>query len=443
MPFNYDINAIFAELERQIRDKKEFLENPEDAKKTDIVAEPTSKTSEETHGGDEKTGEIEDSPNPFKNGKDRKNEENKEKAEAENDENMSNNQENDKKQQEHEKEEENMNSDDGMQGGGSGMQDEERSFSKDENSGKQGKGDGSEEEENNERSETDTFITNSGHNPGLKKPRTTHEGYEKKIDELFAKKEEAIEDFKKSHEMEYIKKYILQIIKKIASEHEGIEKVDGADSYDKKRMAIHIAKGQRHKILGDKYDLKDARYVQFFIDTSGVYGESSNRELQKIIVEVIDIIERQGYECHIAACGNGFYERDMEDDKYYNTRDTLESYNCGIVSKTACPTIETAAKMANEAEFSIIFADFDGLSSICEMADLCDKEKVPYFLCTEDRFSWDDPTYHEWVDPDSCYYDPNLVYDISLRGNPTLEEFENKNYYDKDYDFDDSYEHDD
>ena len=212
-----------------------------------------------------------------------------------------------------------------------------------------------------------------------------------------------------------------------------------------------MLKHQNYKLLGDKYDLRDARYVQFFIDTSGVYGCGSNKILHELIPIVINMLEKQGYECYIAACGNGFYKKDMVEDEYYNTRKTLENYKSGKVSKIACPTPQTAAKMANEAEFSVILADFDGLSSICEMANLCQQDKVPYFLCTEDRYPWEDPTLHDWVDPELCDYNAELVYDVSIDGNPTLEQYENENmqYYD-DYEqdddtqyYDDDYEQDD
>ena len=199
----------------------------------------------------------------------------------------------------------------------------------------------------------------------------------------------------------------------------------------------HIFKYQNYKLLNDKYDLKDARYVQFFIDTSGVYNNSSNRLLNTLIPEVIKILEMQGYECNLAACGNGFYGKDMVEDEYYGTRKTLENYKAGHVSKIACPTAETAAKMANEAEFSIVLADFDGLSSICYMASLCQKDKVPYFLSTEDRYPWDDPTMHDWVDPDLCEYDMKKVYDVSANGNPSLEDYEANHY---NYDYDDDYD---
>ena len=66
MAFQYDINKIFAELEKQARfkqkqkddrtnDAKENnpIESPEDAQKTQEIAPATSKTTEDIHGGDE------------------------------------------------------------------------------------------------------------------------------------------------------------------------------------------------------------------------------------------------------------------------------------------------------------------------------------------------------------------------------------------------------
>ena len=259
------------------------------------------------------------------------------------------------------------------------------------------------------------------------------------VENLFKEKQRKQNEFKSKNKQEYLKKYIFEIIKKIAAQHAGIDKQDGSETYDKKQILQHMLKHQNYKLLGDKYDLRDARYVQFFIDTSGVYGCGSNKILHELIPIVINMLEKQGYECYIAACGNGFYKKDMVEDEYYNTRKTLENYKSGKVSKIACPTPQTAAKMANEAEFSVILADFDGLSSICEMANLCLQDKVPYFLCTEDRYPWEDPTLHDWVDPELCDYNAELVYDVSIDGNPTLEQYENENtqYYDDDYEQDD------
>lgn len=433
MAFQYDINKIFAELEQQVREKEKKHENvnelkennpiesPEDAPQTQEVAPATSKTTEDTHGGDEASKEIKNSPNSVDGGEnpDKENKSKKTKNTGE-------------------------------QGQGDGQGDKEKKEAKTSNDNRnKGNGVGTGEKQDTEKKDKekqeDYFITTEGKNPSKNKPKTTPEDLQKAVEEIFEKKKKKQDDFKTQNRQEYLKKYILEIIKKIAAQHAGIDKQDGSETYDKKQILQHMIKHQNYKLLGDKYDLKDARYVQFFIDTSGVYGCGSNKIMHELMPEVIGMLEKQGYECYIAACGNGFYERDMVEDEYYGTRKTLEGYKTGKVSKIACPTPQTAARMANEAEFSVILADFDGLSSICEMANLCQKDKVPYFLSTEDRYPWEDPTLHNWVNPDLCDYNPKLVYDVSMDGNPTLEQYEEMQYNDyyDDYEQDEEYEQDD
>lgn len=446
MALQYDINKIFADLENQARKNKREkqkskveeekennpIESPEDAPKTQEVAPTTSKTTEDTHGGDEASKEIKDSPNSVNDG------------------------ENAEKQNKSEKTE-----DTGEKGKGKGQGEEEKKESlNSKDTGDKGKGNGNggkeekkekkdkDKDKSDNNQEQEYFITTYAKNHSKNKPSTTPEDLQKKVEELFERKKKKQDDFKTQNRQEYLKKYILEIIKKIAAEHAGIDKQDGSETFDKKQMLQHMIKKQNYKLLGDKYDLRDARYVQFFIDTSGVYGCGSNKIMHELMPQVISLLEKQGYECYIAACGNGFYERDMVEDEYYGTRKTLEGYKTGKVNKISCPTPQTAAKMANEAEFSIILADFDGLSSICEMANLCQKDKVPYFLCTEDRYPWEDPTLHDWVDPELCEYNLEFVYDVSMDGNPTLEQYEDKQYYDYDedeyeYEQDDGYEYDD
>lgn len=441
MAFQYDINKIFAELEQQVQIKKKQLEetdenkennpieSPEDAPETQEVAPATSKATEDTHGGDEASKEIEKSPNSVDDGKNPDKENKSEKT---------------------------KNTGKQGQGEGHGNEEKEKSDKDDviegEKVGSKNKSDVENADVKKQKSDIekqgDYFITTDGKNPSKNKSKTTPEDLQKAIEELFEKNKKKQEEFRTKNREEYLKKYILEIIKKISAQHAGIDKQDGSETYDKKQMLQHMLKYQNYKLLGDKYDLKDARYVQFFIDTSGVYGCGSNKIMHELMPEVIGILEKQGYECYIAACGNGFYQRDMAEDEYYGTRKTLEGYNTGKVNKIACPTPQTAAKMANEAEFSIILADFDGLSSICEMANLCQKDKVPYFLCTEDRYPWEDPTLHDWVNPDLCDYNYEFVYDVSMDGNPTLEQYEEMQYddyyeQDEEYEQSDSYEYDD
>jgi len=427
MAFYYDINKIFADLEKQVKKgKKEYnknenskennpIESPEDAPQTQEVAPATLKTTEDMHGGDEVSKEIKDSPNSVDDGENPNKENKSEKTKNT-----------------------------GSKGEGSGIGDnktsseEKKEFN---DKTKDFKKDKIGEKKSDEKQEGDYFITTDGKNPSKNKPQTTPEDLQQVVEKLFEEKKKKQEDFKSQNRQEYLKKYIFEIIKKIAAKHAGIDKQEGSETYDKKQMLGHMLKHQNYKLLGDKYDLRDARYVQFFIDTSGVYGCGSNKILHELMPEVISMLERQGYECYIAACGNGFYKRDMVEDEYYGTRKTLEGYKAGKVSKIACPTPQTAAKMANEAEFTVILADFDGLSSICEMANLCQKDKIPYFLCTEDRYPWEDPTLHDWVNPELCDYNSEFVYDVSMDGNPTLEQYEDRQYYD-DYEQDSDYEQD-
>ena len=452
MAFQYDINKIFAELEQQARKKEKKhekvdeskendpIESPEDAPQTQEVAPATSKTTEDTHGGDETSKEIKNSLNSVDGGEnpDKENKSKKTKSTGEQGQGDG--------QGDEEKKKTESSKDTGSKGDGIGTGntlDTEKEKKDYESKDISSKGSSSKsEKKDEEKQEGDYFITTDGKNPSKNKPKTTPEDLQKAVEELFEKKKKKQEDFKTQNRQEYLKKYILEIIKKIAAEHAGIDKQDGSETYDKKQMLQHMLKHQNYRLLGDKYDLRDARYVQFFIDTSGVYGCGSNKIMHELMPEVINMLEKQGYECYIAACGNGFYERDMIEDEYYGTRKTLEGYKTGKVSKIACPTPQTAARMANEAEFSVILADFDGLSSICEMANLCKKDKIPYFLCTEDRYPWEDPTLHDWVDPDLCDYNPELVYDVSMDGNPTLEQYEDMQYYD-DYEQDEEYEQDD
>ena len=439
MAFQYDINKIFAELEQQALKKKKQreeinedvennpIESPKDAPQTQKVAPATSKTTEDTHGGDEASKEIKDSPNSADDGENSDKENKSEKTK-----------------------------DTGKQGlGENGIDGTEiREDNENEDKGSDGDGLGTGSKQDSDKKEPqqakereDYFVTSSGKNHSKNRPSTTPEDLKKTVEELFEKKKKEQEDFRTKNRQEYLKKYILEIIKKIAARHAGIDKEAGSESYDKKQMLQHMLKYQNYKLLGDKYDLKDARYVQFFIDTSGVYGCGSNKIMHELMPEIVGILEKQGYECHIAACGNGFYQRDMVEDEYYGTRKTLEGYKAGKVSKIACPTPKTAARMANDAEFSIILADFDGLSSICEMANLCQEDKVPYFLCTEDRYPWEDPTLHDWVNPDLCNYNPELVYDVSIDGNPTMEQYNEKQYnnesvQDAGYEQNDDYEYD-
>lgn len=48
-----------------------------------------------------------------------------------------------------------------------------------------------------------------------------------------------------------------------------------------------------------------------------------------------------------------------------------------------------------------------------KLAQGCNKNKVPYFLSTENRYSWSNPCEHDWVRYEYSKYDMSKVYDIS------------------------------
>lgn len=445
MKFVYDIDKIYKNLidkynkkmdEKSIdedikKEQEEIVESPEDAPKTQEVAEPTSMESEDVHGGNESAKEIKNSPNPAENSdseseKNIDKEINKEKDSKEEDKKLKDTKNHNTLEELRKKKRKKKNEKRRKLKRKKKIEKEKLYYAEKELETKES------DNEENEKSNNSSFQSSLKFDP--------NKNYDEIVKKVFDDNDEKLMNLKRENIGEYLKQKVIQIIKDISLKHAGIDKNDGVETFDKKEMITHIFKYQNYKLLNDKYDLKDARYVQFFIDTSGVYNNSSNRLLNTLIPEVIKILEMQGYECNLAACGNGFYGKDMVEDEYYGTRKTLENYKAGHVSKIACPTAETAAKMANDAEFSIVLADFDGLSSICYMANLCQKDKVPYFLSTEDRYPWDDPTMHDWVDPDLCEYDMKKVYDVSAKGNPSLDEHYYDDYEDNDYDDYDDYE---
>ena len=439
MKFVYDIDRIYKNLidkynkkmdEKSIdedieKEQEEVVKSPEDAPETQEVAEPTSMESEDVHGGNESAKEIKDSPNPAENfdSESEKNidkEINEEKDSKEKDEKLKDTKKHNTLDELRKKKRKKKNEKRRKLKRKKKIEKEKLYYAEKELETKESDNEENEKDYKDEKSNNSSFQSSLKFDP--------NKNYDEIVKKIFDDNDEKLMSLKRENIGEYLKQKVIQIIKDISLKHAGIDKNDGVETFDKKEMMTHIFKYQNYKLLNDKYDLKDARYVQFFIDTSGVYNNSSNRLLNTLIPEVIKILEMQGYECNLAACGNGFYGKDMVEDEYYGTRKTLENYKAGHVSKIACPTAETAAKMANEAEFSIVLADFDGLSSISYMASLCQEDKVPYFLSTEDRYPWEKPSLHNWVDPYMCEYDMKKVYDVSANGNPSLEDYDDIDY---------------
>ena len=204
---------------------------------------------------------------------------------------------------------------------------------------------------------------------------------------------------KKNNKEDEMTNYIVDSINEISKLNKGDIKKTGYEKYDTKAIAKHILTEEDHKILTDKYDKNDGKTVQFFIDTSG-----SNYEAYKGIQIAIEKLSKQGYTCYIADCGNGFASKETEDVDNYNTERKLRQFRGAKVSKIKIPCVETAKKMCEDVDFSIILGDFDGLSSFSRLASICKKDKIPYFFDTETRYTWEDATYHNWVEEEYSTY---------------------------------------
>ena len=220
MAFQYDINKIFAELEQQARIKSKKhekvdltkendpIESPEDIPQTQEVAPATSKTSEDTHGGDEATKEIKDSPNSADDG---------ENPDKEN------------------KSKKTKNTGEDGKGDGSGTEDKQTSSEEKKES---------DDKKSKEEQDEDYFITTDGKNPSKNEPKTSPKDLQQIVEKLFEEKKKKEDDFKSQNKQAYLKKYIFEIIKKIAAQHAGIDKQDGSETYDKKQMLRHMLKYQ-------------------------------------------------------------------------------------------------------------------------------------------------------------------------------------------------------
>ncbi len=222
---------------------------------------------------------------------------------------------------------------------------------------------------------------------------------------------------------------MVAIIKTIAKRHKGFYKsFEGGSLYDANNIARHLITNEFHLIPKDKYKKSNAKIIEFYIDTS-----MSVFLYKQAIISAIQLLEKQGYKCILRGCGNGFWHEDCSNDSY-NVRNTLESFGVGTVPNICRVTETTAIKLCNKAEFSVIIADFDGLSSIVRVARGCNKDKVPYLLSTENRYSWDYPTEHNWVESEYDSYDMQKVFDISY---VSEEEEDDDDYY---YEDEDDYE---
>lgn len=381
-----------------------------DKEKEDIeeVVEASSLSSEDVHGGEEATKDIENSPNSAEDGVEEKNNSHKgghdgEKTEP---------------------------SDEGGSGNAETDEDNSKSVA----------------EEVKEQSSPE----NSGAGYGFDKPEkesdTTGAGSFTKHDE--SSKEEEIENFLSkledsrkplTYNGENLRDLFMTIIKQLSKKYRGFNKSFGNGCYDVKKISKHLVTHEAFKVPRDKYFKNESKEVLFFLDTSG-----STAWCRNALIEGIQKLESDGFICTICGAGNGLSDEDGDNDEY-NVVGQLQSLGVGRLAKVVRPSIETAAKMANNATFSIILADFDGLSSFVEMSRLTRRDKIPYFFSTEHRYSWDDPCEHDWVSPDACDYPKQFIYNLDEYYEEDEDNYNDWDDYDDedDYDYDDDYEEED
>lgn len=197
---------------------------------------------------------------------------------------------------------------------------------------------------------------------------------------------------------------IVAKVKEIAKIEKGNLRSNLSQSWDSKKIARHLSTDELHKILTDRKPNREANTCCIFLDLSGsFYGMYEN--LRKAIKE----ISACGFEVTIMDCGNGFnYEKSVLKGEYdtFNSRERLEKIVKGTKATVhpvyTTPSIDDAIKLVNEAEFSIIIADYDGFSSFSKVSYRCEYEKIPYFFDFENRYEY--PGEHDWVDEEWSDY---------------------------------------
>ena len=425
-----DMKKIWEELETMAKKNRKGAEEVEEDKeeekieteetiqseKEDIeeVVVATSLTSENVHGGSEATGDIEDSPNASEKGE------------------MDKNELDDKELEGTEECEDGEGCEEGY-GDNQPFEQPSSQPSDEPTDEKDLEDDGNTEiKETGNVTDNTTNDATEAENNSIEldeAPPTTELGELQKNDirEFINKMQEAEFDKPYLYKETDVSSIIVETIKFIAKKYTGVVKGNNNTLYDTRKIAKHLLTCQEFKIPKDKFSKDECREVLFFLDTSG-----SMDWCLEGICKAIKILENQGFTCTICGAGNGFWEEDSDNDDY-NVREELLDLNVGKLAKVVRPSLETAIKMANTAIFSIIVADFDGLSDFVKLSEEVIPDKIPYFLSTEDRYSWDDPTEHDWVDPDYSCYPLERVFPIV--------EYDDEEYEDDDYD-DEEYEDD-
>ena len=350
------------------------IENPqvEDDEDKEVV-ESTTQTTEDTHGGSEATKSIENSPSSADDGK----------------------------------EDKNNSTSKGENSGGSSGKDG------DTEADKEGKGTGTESKEGEgsgapEDTDADKEGKGTGTEPGDGEEKDSgasvdgdsSEVTNKIVSDLISAFEEEAND---RRNREAIVNAFEMVLKNTKGKSDKGNRLGG---WDGRAITKHYISGMLNRIPTDRRRYGAVKQVTVAIDCSGscwTYLNEINRAIRHIA---------RFYNVQILDCSNGFnIDKDstVSDTDPYNNRKRLEEAFCTntrikMHSVITTPSIETAAKIAEQSEAFIVLADYDGYISICRVVQqVTNPAKCPWFLDLEERY--EDPSDHDWnYDPDQDRY---------------------------------------
>lgn len=344
------------------------IENPqvEDDEIKEVV-ESTTESSEDTHGGSEATKSIEDSPSSADDGKEEK-DNSTSKGKGENSDGGSSGKDGD--------------TDADKEGNGTGTESKDGKGSgapEDTDADKEGKGAGTEP------------SGDEGEGSGAGNGDNSSEVTNKIVSDLISAFEEEAND---RRNREVITSAFEMVLKNTKGKSDKGNRLSG---WDGRAIVKHYISGMLNRIPTDRKRYGAVKQVTVAIDCSGscwIYLNEINRALRHIA---------RFYNVQILDCSNGFnVEKDstVSDSDPYNNRKRLEEAFCTntrikMHPVITTPSIETAAKIAEQSEAFIVLADYDGYMSICRMVQqVTNPAKYPWFLDLEERY--EDPSDHSW-----------------------------------------------
>ena len=364
MAFQYDINKIFAELEQQAQKKKKQrgkidetkendpIESPEDAPQTQEVAPATSKTTEDTHGGDEASKEIKDSPNSVDGGEnpDKENKSKKTKNTGKQGQGDG--------QGDEEKKKTETSKDNGSKGDGVGKGDKQDTEKKDKKNQKK----------DEEKQEGDYFVTTDGKNPSKNRPKTTPEDLQKAVEELFEKKKKKQDDFKTQNRQEYLKKCLDSLINQTYKNIDIYIRDDGSKDetaniikkYQNEHDNIHLEEGKNLGFIKSFFELlknsDENADIYSYCDQDDIWEEDK-------IERAVKFINKEEKNIPILYfCNSDYYDINMnfighaEKNKVYNFRNSL--VECVTQGMTMCINKKTRDLIVNNIPENTLFHDW-------------------------------------------------------------------------------------